>query len=244
MLPKVEVPTYELTLPSANQTIKYRPFLVKEEKILFVALETGKENDMLIALKDIIKNCTFDAVDAGKIPIFDVEYIFINIRAKSLGEKAKFRVLCPDDGKTYTDVEIDLSKVDVHVNDNHTNKIIIDENKKLGIVLKYPTLDSFKVLNNKSLNSVDNIFSTLIKSVDHIFEGDKIYPAKDISESELKDFFESLPQENFLKFRDFFDTMPKLKAEVEVENPVTKVKNKVVFTGLADFFGSASPIVA
>ena len=244
MLPKVEVPTYELTLPSANQTIKYRPFLVKEEKILFVALETGKENDMLIALKDIIKNCTFDAVDAGKIPIFDVEYIFINIRAKSLGEKAKFRVLCPDDGKTYTDVEIDLSKVDVHVNDNHTNKIIIDENKKLGIVLKYPTLDSFKVLNNKSLNSVDNIFSTLIKSVDHIFEGDKIYPAKDISESELKDFFESLPQENFLKLRDFFDTMPKLKTEVEVENPVTKVKNKVVFTGLADFFGSASPIVA
>lgn len=244
MLPKVEVPTYELTLPSVNKTVKYRPFLVKEEKILFIALETGKENDMVNALKDIISNCTFNTIDPSKLPIFDIEYIFINIRAKSLGEKAKFRVLCPDDNKTYTDVEIDLSKVDVHVDDKHNNKIIIDEYKKLGIVLKYPTLDSYKVVNSKSLNTVENIFSTLIKSVDHIFEGDKIYPAKDITENELKEFFESLPQENFMKLKDFFDTMPRLKAEVEVENPTTKVKSKVVFSGLADFFGSASPTIA
>jgi len=244
MLPKIEVPTYELILPSVDQKIKYRPFLVKEEKILFIALETGKESDMLNALKDIINNCTFNTIDINKLPIFDIEYIFINIRAKSLGEKAKFRVLCPDDKKTYTDVEIDLSKVEVHVEDNHTNKIIIDESKKLGLVLSYPTLNSYSVVTNKSLNTVDVIFSTLLKSVDHIFEGDKIYPAKDITESELKEFFESLPQENFLKLRDFFDTMPKLKAEVEVENPVTKVKSKVVFSGLADFFGLASPTVA
>jgi len=244
MLPKVEVPTYELTLPSADQAIKYRPFLVKEEKILFIALETGKDDDMLIALKDIIKSCTFDAVNPSVLPIFDIEYIFINLRAKSLGEKAKFRVLCPDDQKTYVDVVIDLSKVDVHVNDNHTNKIIIDENKKLGVVLKYPTLDSYKIFNDKNFNNVENIFSLLVKLVDHIFEGEKIYPAKDLTANELKEFFENLPQQNFFKLRDFFDSMPRLQAEVEVENPVTKVKSKVVFSGLADFFGSASPIIA
>jgi len=243
-LPKVEVPTYELTLPSEDKKIKYRPFLVKEEKILFIALETGKENDMLNALKSIVDNCTFNVLNVNNLPIFDIEYIFINIRAKSLGEKAKFRVLCPDDGKTYTDVEIDLSKVEVIVEDNHTNKIIIDENRQLGLVLRYPTIANYAVQTLKKLNNVEAIFSSLIKSVDHIFEGDKIYPAKDLTETELKEFFESLPQENFLKVKEFFDTMPKLKAEVEVENPVTKVKSKVIFSGLTDFFGLASPIIA
>jgi len=238
------VPTYELTLPSEDKKIKYRPFLVKEEKILFIALETGKENDMLNALKSIVDNCTFNVLNINNLPIFDIEYIFINVRAKSLGEKAKFRVLCPDDGKTYTDVEVDLSKVEVIVDDNHTNKIIIDKNKQLGIVLRYPTLDNYTIQTVKKLNNVEAIFSSLIKSVDHIFEGDKIYPAKDITETELKDFFESLPQENFLKVKEFFDTMPRLKAEVEVENPVTKVKSKVIFSGLTDFFGLASPIIA
>jgi len=244
MLPKVEVPTYELTLPSQDKKVKYRPFLVKEEKILFVALETGKEKDMVNALRDIIKNCTFNSIDVEKLPIFDIEYIFINIRAKSLGEKASFRVLCPDDNVTYTDIEVDLTKVEVEVDDNHTNKILIDNKKNMGIVLKYPTLNTYSVLGGKNTNTVENIFSTLIHVVDHIFEGEKIFPAKDVSEKELQEFFENLPQDNFLKIKDFFDTMPRLKTVVDVENPKTKVKSKVVFTGLTDFFELASPTVA
>jgi len=243
-LPRVEVPTYELTLPSQDKKVKYRPFLVKEEKILFMALETGQDKDMVNALRDIIRNCTFNSFDIEKLPIFDIEYIFINIRAKSLGEKASFRVLCPDDNKTYTDVEIDLTKVEVEVEDSHTNKIIIDSKKNLGIVMKYPTLNTYNEIGGRNISTVENIFSTLTHVVDHIFEGEKIFPAKDISKDELKEFFESLPQDNFLKLKDFFDTMPKLKAVIDVENPITKVKSKIVFTGLSDFFEFASPTAA
>ena len=235
-LPKIEVPTYELTLPSTDLKVKYRPFLVKEEKILFIALESNNNANIVNAIKDIVSSCTFNSILVGNLPTFDLEYIFLNIRAKSVGEVAKFKVLCPDDKKTYVDAEIDLTKVEVQVDDKHTNKIIIDKTKNLGMVLRYPTINDVELGENVSTLKVESVFKILTNCIDHIFEGDKIYPAKDISKQELQEFLESLPQDNFNDIKDFFDTMPRLKHKVEIVNPVTKVKNEVTFTGLTDFF--------
>lgn len=236
MLPKVEIPTYEITLPSTDQKIKFRPFLVKEEKLLLIAMESKDEKMMVNTIKDIVSACTFNAVNASVLPLFDIEYIFLNIRAKSIGEIAKFKVICPDDNKTYVDVEIDLTKVDVHVDDDHTNKIVLDEKRQLGMVLTYPTLDTAKVGENIENAQVDTVFKILINSIDHIFDGEKVYPAKDSTKDELREFIESLPQESFIKLKKFFDGMPKLKHVVEVTNPNTNVKSKVTFQGLQDFF--------
>lgn len=240
-LPKVDVPTYELTLPSEDKKIKYRPFLVKEEKILYIALETGDNKEMVNALKEVVKACTFDVLNIDRLPIFDVEYIFLQIRAKSVSEITKFKTICPDDGKTYVETEVDLTKVEVQVDDEHTNRIIIDLQRNLGIVLKYPTLKNYDM--SKGINSfeIDKVFSILIDCIDHIFEGDKIYPAKDSSKQELRDFIESLSQESFVKIKTFFDTMPKLQHEISVTNPNTGIVNKIMLTGISDFFGLASP---
>jgi len=235
-LPKIEVPTYELTLPSTDLKVKYRPFLVKEEKILFIALESNNNTNIVNAIKDIVNTCTFNSISISNLPVFDLEYIFLNIRAKSVGEVAKFKVLCNDDKKTYVDVEIDLTKVEVQVDEKHTNKIIIDKNKNLGMVLRYPTINDVELGENVSTLKVESVFKILANCIDHIFEGDKIYPAKDISKEELQEFLESLPQDNFNDIRDFFDTMPKLKHKIEVLNPKTNVKNDVFFVGLSDFF--------
>jgi hypothetical protein len=235
-LPKIEVPTYELTLPSTDLKVKYRPFLVKEEKILFIALESNNNTNIVNAIKDIVSTCTFNSISISNLPVFDLEYIFLNIRAKSVGEVAKFKVLCNDDKKTYVDVEIDLTKVEVQVDEKHTNKIIIDKNKNLGMVLRYPTINDVELGENVSTLKVESVFKILANCIDHIFEGDKIYPAKDISKEELQEFLESLPQDNFNDIRDFFDTMPKLKHKIEVLNPKTNVKNDVFFVGLSDFF--------
>ena len=242
VLPRVDVPSYELTLPSTDKKVKYRPFLVKEEKILYIALESKDNKEMVNALKEIVDACTYNTLKIDSLPLFDIEYIFLNIRAKSIGEIANLKVICPDDGKTYTEVNVDLSKVEVYVNDDHTNKILIDKKRNLGLVLKYPTLSTYAVgtmgivgeeVNTKNFES---IFSILIECVDHIFEGEKIYPAKDVSKDEMKEFLENLPQEAFASIKKFFDTLPKLKQEVEVENPKTKVKSKIIFEGLQDFF--------
>ena len=143
-LPKIETPTYELTLPSQDIKVKYRPFLVKEEKILLMALESQKSDEIFQATKQIVSSCTFDALKVEELPTFDLEYIFLQIRAKSVGETTKFKVLCPDDKKTYADVEVDLTKVNVEVDDNHTNKLVVDEKRNLGVVLKYPTMNVLK----------------------------------------------------------------------------------------------------
>ena len=241
-LPKVEVPTYELTLPSEDVKVKFRPFLVKEEKILYVAMETGDNKEMLSALKNIVNACTFGKLNVDNLPIFDIEYIFLQLRAKSVAEISKFRTICPDDGKTYAEVEVDLTKVDVEVDDNHTNKILIDEKRQLGVVLKYPTLKNYDV-GVKGLDNVDieKTFEILIDCIDHIYEGDKIYPAKDSTKEDLKEFIEMLPQDAFTKVRSFFDTMPKLKHKIEVTNPKTNIKSPVVLQGIGDFFELASP---
>lgn len=240
-LPKIEVPTYELTLPSEDKKIKYRPFLVREEKILYIAMETGQNKEMINALKDVVGACTFDVLNVDRLPIFDIEYLFLQIRAKSVSEITKFRTICPDDGKTYVETEVDLTKVEVQVDDEHTNRIILDTQRNLGLVLKYPTLKNYDIGRGLDNIEIDKVFNILIDCIDHVFEGDKIYPAKDTSKQELKDFIEGLPQDAFTKIKTFFDTMPKLKHEVEVTNPNTNVTSKVVLTGIADFFGYASP---
>jgi hypothetical protein len=242
-LPLANVAKYELVLPSQQKTIQYRPFLVKEEKVLLMAMESGESKEMITAIKEIVKSCTFGEMIAEDYPMFDIEYVFLQIRSKSVGEVAKLKVLCPDDGKTYAEAEVDLTKVEVQVDDNHTNKIIIDENRNLGIVLKYPTLKNYDLMSSKSVNTndMDKVFNILIDSIDHVFEGDKVYPAKDSTKEELKDFIETLPQESFMKIKTFFDTMPKLKHEIEVTNPKTQVVNKVTLQGVSDFFELASP---
>ena len=242
-LPKIETPTYELTLPSQDTKIKYRPFLVKEEKVLLMASETGQQKEMIQAVKDIVSTCTFNKLNASSLPIFDLEYVFLQIRAKSVGEVTKFKVLCPDDKKTYAEAEVDLSKVEVQVDDGHTNKIILDEERNLGVVFTYPTVDTVSVGEDVQADS-KTLFKVLVNCIDHIFEGDKTYPAKDSTKEELVKFVEGLTQNQFEKFRHFFETMPKLKHDVEVTNPKTNVTSKVTLQGIQDFFGSASPTIA
>ena len=239
-LPKITTPTYELELPSSDEKVKFRPFLVKEEKILLIAIENDKSEEMLSAIKQIIKNCTFNKINVETLPLFDLEYIFLQLRAKSIGEISKFRILCPDDKKTYANVEIDLTKVVVEVEEGHNNKIIIDDKKQLGLVLSYPSVALFNSINLISTD-VKSVFDLIVQCVDHIFEGEKIYPAKDIKDEEITQFLDELPQKAFDKVRKFFETMPRIKHEVEVENPKTKVKSKVVLQGLQDFFELASP---
>jgi len=237
-LPIIETQTYELTLPSADIKVKYRPFLVKEEKILLQALESDKQNEIISALKQIVSACTFGSLNVDELPTFDLEYIFLNVRAKSVGEIAKLKVLCPDDNETYANVDIDLTKIEVQVDDAHNNNILIDENKKIGMILKYPTLGSVDPETN--FNSTTNtkvIFDIISKSIYQIYEGEKIFNATDYTKDEMMKFIESLDSKTFKKIQDFYDTMPKLMHEIEVENPKTKVKSKVTLQGLTDFFG-------
>ena len=242
-LPIVETPRYELTLPSQETKVQYRPFLVKEEKMLYIALESGDEKEMQTATKEILKSVTFNKLNVEELPTFDVEYIFLQVRAKSVGEIAKFKIICPDDKETYGDVEVDLSKVEVQVDDAHTNNIVLDEKRKLGVVMKYPNM---KVLYSQEFKSLkyEDIINLIIGCVEYIYEGEKNYPVSESTIDELKDFFESLPQEQFGKIRKFFESMPRLRHETKVKNPKTGVESKITFSGLQDFFGLASPTTA
>ena len=234
--PSIETPRYELTLPSTDKVLQYRPFLVKEEKILLVAMESNNNKEILNATKEILRACTFEKIDVDTLPIFDIEYIFLQIRSKSVGEIAKFKMLCPDDKETYADVEVDLTKVNVQVDDAHTNNVVIDENRKLGIVFNYPTLEMTKAGFNVDDTNVDTLFDIMSLSINHIYEGEKIYPSKDSTKEEMKKFLEQLPQTAFVKIKTFFETMPQLRHSVEVENPKTKVKSTIVLKGIRDFF--------
>jgi hypothetical protein len=237
-LPVIETQSYELTLPSADVTVKFRPFLVKEEKVLLQALESQEQKQIVNALKDIVSACTFGTLNVDDLPTFDLEYVFLQIRAKSVGEIAKLKVLCPDDKKTYVDIELDLSKIEVQVDDKHTNNIVIDEDKKIGMILKYPTLNSVDPTTDFSKGvKTDVLFDIIGNSVFQIYEGEKVYNASDYKKDELDKFIESLDSKTFVKVQDFYNTMPKLIHEVEVENPKTKVKSNVTLQGLTDFFG-------
>ena len=239
-LPKIDIPTYELTLPSVDQQVKYRPFLVKEEKLLMMALESGEDADMKNATIDLVNSCTFGKIKAEELPLFDIEYLFLNIRAKSVGEVAKFQVICPDDKITLVPVDIDLTEVNVQVDDKHNNNILLDESRNLGIVMRYPTLKLVPMGIDKDMNA-DKIFNLMISCIDHIYEGDKVYPAKDSSRNELVDFFNNLNSTQFQLIKTFFDEMPRLRHTIKVTNPKTKKESEITFSGLQDFFVSASP---
>ena len=235
-LPIVETATYELTLPSKDVKIKYRPFLVKEEKVLLQALESNENIELVSALKQVCHACTFGSINIDELPTFDLEYIFLQIRAKSVGEVVTLKLLCPDDNKTYAEVEVDLSKVEVHVEEDHTNKIVIDEKKNIGIIMSYPTINSIDPTVDVKGMKTKQMFDLLVNSIYQIYEGDKIHTPSDYSKEELNKFIESLDSKAFQNINNFFDTMPKLKQEVELENPKTKVKSKRTLQGLQDFF--------
>jgi len=235
-LPIIETATYELTLPSKDVKVKYRPFLVKEEKVLLMALESKLPEEMTSALKQICHACTFGTVDINTLPLFDVEYIFLQIRAKSVGEIATLKLLCPDDKETYAEVEIDLSKVEVHVDEDHSNKIELDEKKKIGIVMSYPTINTIDPKINKEGKKTQVMFDMLVSTIHQIYEGDKIHTPSDYTKEELHKFIESLDSKAYKKINDFFDSMPKLKQEIEIVNPKTKKTSKLTLQGLQDFF--------
>ena len=234
-LPKLTTPTYELEIPSTDEKIKYRPFLVKEEKILMMALESKSSGDITQAVKDIVSECTFNKVNIDLMPMFDVEYIFLNIRSKSVGEVSKLKILCPDDKKTYADVELDLNQVNVQVGEDHTNKIELGNG--MGMIMKYPSIDSFKDSGIRDINASNmlEVISTCILQI-YEEEGKKVYDPKDQTKKELTDFIEQLNTKQFKDVQKFFDTMPKLKHEITVKNPKTKVESKITLSGLNDFF--------
>ena len=234
-LPKINTPTYELVVPSTNEKIKYRPFLVKEEKILLIAMESNENNQILQAVKDIVLECTFNKLDLGDMPMFDVEYIFLQIRGKSVGEVSKLSLLCQDDGETYANVEVDLNDINVEVSENHTNKIELTD--EMGIIMKYPTLDAFNDTGISEINSknmLDVISSCILQIYDK--KGEEVFDAKDQTQEELTNFIGDLNSKQFKDLQNFFETMPKLQHTVIVKNPKTEVENKVVLQGLNDFF--------
>ena len=234
-LPKLNTPTYELEVPSTDEKIKYRPFLVKEEKILLMAMESKDNTQIINAVKDIVSSCTFEKLNAATMPMFDMEYIFLNIRAKSVGEISKLKILCPDDKKTYASVELDLTKVEVQVGDDHSNKIELTDD--MGMIMTYPTIDSFLesgIENIDASNMLDVIGTCILQIYEE--KGEKVYQAKDQTKKELTEFIESMNTGQFKQVQAFFDTMPKLKHTIKVKNPKTKKTSDVKLTGLNDFF--------
>ena len=200
-----------------------------------MAMESKDNAQIIQAVKDIVKSCTFDKVDVSSMPMFDMEYIFLNIRAKSVGEVSKLKILCPDDKKTYANVEVDLTEVQVHVDDKHTNKIELTDS--MGMIMTYPTIDSFTETGIQNVNA-SNMLDVISVCILQIYEknGEKVYQAKDQTKKELIEFVEQLNTKQFKELQKFFDTMPKLKHTVKVKNPKTKKNSDIVLTGLNDFF--------
>lgn len=228
-LPKLNTPTYELKLISLDSPIQFRPYLVKEEKILMIASETGDEKSIIRALTQIVKSCTFNKVDIESLPVFDIEYLFLNIRSKSVGEVVKINVTCPDDKKTTVPKQININDVKIHKNENHKN--VIDINDTIKIIMKYPTL---KDVTNLDTNNTEELFKVIPKCIKSVYEGEKII--EDFTDDEIDDFVNNFNSGQFKKVQDFFTTMPKLKHDVEVDNPITKVKSTVTLEGVQSFF--------
>ena len=227
-LPKLNTPIYELVLPSTEETIKYRPFLVKEQKLLLLAQESENKKEMLDAISQIIENCTFGKINSKEAYVFDVEYVFLQIRRKSIGDKITLNLLCNDDGITRVPTEIDLNDVKVEIGDNHTNKIQLTDDVQL--IMTYP-----RIYTIDSINS-DNSYDIVVKCVHQITEGDKIYERVDMSDEDLIEFIESMNTDNLSSVLDFFDTMPKIKHQIKVINPNTNVENTINMEGIESFF--------
>ena len=239
-LPTIETPTYELKLPSSNKKIKYRPFLVKEEKILILALESRNENEITNAVTDLLKKCILTkGIDVDSLPTFDIEYIFLNIRAKSIGEDIKMNITCPDDGETKVPVTIYVDEIKVQKQKDHKIDIVLDD--KMTLRMKYPSLNQF-VNNNfdtsdEPESEVQKTFKVVADCMDTVYTEEDAWDVKDYSPQERLDFVEKLSSKQYKLIEKFFQTMPKLSHTIEVINPNTKQKNSVVLEGLADFFG-------
>ena len=237
-LPKIVTPTYELELPSSGQTIKYRPFLVKEEKVLVLAMESEDTKQITNAIKAVLKSCVqTKGVKVETLPTFDIEFLFLNIRGKSVGETLEVNIICPDDGETTVAVDIDLDLIQVEKSDDHSNKIKLDAN--LMMEMKYPSLDQF-IKNNfdfKEENQMDQSFALIATCIDKIYSEEEVWATADCTKKEVNEFLESMNSSQFKEIEKFFETMPKLQHTVQVTNPKTKVKNEVVLEGLASFFG-------
>jgi len=236
-LPKISTPTYELELPSTGETIQYRPFLVKEEKLLVIALESEDTKQITTAIKTVIKSCILTKnIKVESLPTFDIEYLFLNIRGKSVGEELEVNIICPDDGETQVPVKINLDDIKVQKNDEHSNRIKLDDS--IMMEMKYPSLDQFIKSNfdfgNK--NAMDQSFELIASCIDKIFTEEEVWTAADVTKKEMADFLESMNSSQFKDIERFFETMPKLSHTIKVTNPVTEVESEVVLEGLASFF--------
>ena len=229
-LPKLDTPVHTLTLPSSGEQIKFRPFLVKEQKLLILAEEGKNQDELYDTLKTIMDNCTFNKLPIKSLPMFDIEYLFLKVRAKSVGSKINVNVTCPDDNETKVQAEVDLDDVEIQMDEQHTNIIQISDDIKL--VMQYPILEDVKILKNTSTLEMFNIINKCVKELHH---GEKIYNGPDMSEKDLNDFFESMSSEQFDKVNQFFDTMPRLRHFVKIVNPNTKVESEVMLEGLESF---------
>ena len=231
-LPKLSTSKYELTLPSTGQKVEYRPFLVKEEKTLMIAQQTGKESDMIRAVKNIVSACTFEVVNSKNMPLFDLEYVFLQLRSKSVGEIAKLRVKCPDDGETEVEVDVPLESISCVKEVGHDTRIQLTDT--IGIIMKYPTVDMMIGLDTK--DEAGSTFEIIKSCVDQIYDADNVYTKNDMEDKELNDFIDSMSHDQFEKLSEFFDTMPKVKYPVKIKNPNTGVESEIVLQGLSDFF--------
>ena len=239
-LPTITTPTYELSLPSTGKKIKYRPFLVKEEKILILALETRDQNQITNAVKDVLKKCVITrGIKIDDLPTFDIEYLFLNIRAKSIGEDINMIVTCPDDRKTEVDVTVYVDEIKVIKSKEHVKDINLD--KDMTLRMKYPSLNQFIETNfdteEESQTTVDKTFQLIADCMDTVYTKEDAWDSKDYSPNERLEFIEQLSSKQFKQVEKFFATMPKLSHTIEVTNPNTKKKSKIVLVGLADFFG-------
>lgn len=236
-LPKISTPTYELELPSTGQEIQYRPFLVKEEKLLVLALESENIKEITTAIKNVIKSCIQTKnIKVESLPTFDIEYLFLNIRGKSVGEEIEVNVICPDDGETYVPVKINIDEIQVQKNEEHTNKIQVDDN--IVMQMKYPSLDQF-IKNNFDFSgdtNMDQSFDLVASCIDKIFNDEEVWTSGDVTKKELIDFLEQMNSAQFKQIEKFFETMPKLSHSVKVKNPKTEVESEVVLEGLSSFF--------
>ena len=236
-LPKIATPTYELELPSTGQNISYRPFLVKEEKVLVIALESEDNKQITTAIKAVLKNCILTkGIKVELLPTFDIEFLFLNIRGKSVGEELEVNIICPDDGKTEVPVTINLDDIEIKKDEKHTNKIKLDNT--IMMEMKYPSLDQF-IKNNfdfNDKNAMDQSFDLIATSIDKIYTEDEVWATADCTKKEVKEFLESMNSSQFKEIESFFETMPKLSHTIKVTNPKTKVEGEVVLEGLASFF--------
>ena len=237
-LPKIATPTYELELPSTGQSVNYRPFLVKEEKLLVLALESEDTKQITTAIKAVLKSCVLTkGIKVEQLPTFDIEFLFLHIRGKSVGEEVEVNVICPDDERTQVAISIDIDDIKVQKNDEHDKQIKLDDN--LMMELKYPSLDQF-IKNNFDFdekNQMEQSFDLIGTCIDKIYNEEEVWATADCTKKEIKEFLESMNSSQFKEIENFFETMPKLSHTIKVTNPKTKVENEVVLEGLASFFG-------